>query len=135
MRDRTLPSGSWNQATRAPLGAAHTRCGEWDLSRTELERALVDAVDPSDRTLLLNNLVNVLAASGEPYEAGLAELEGLLAALPEEGGDSLLLESTGWIAFDSGRPADGDNSSPQPHSQRAFIMVSYQFPESLSEYG
>ena len=105
---RRLGQASWIFGFAGNLGFSAFRCGEWDLSRTELERALVDAVDPSDRTLLLNNLVNVLAARGEPYEAALAELEGLIAALPEEGWESLLLESSGWIALAGGRPLEAE---------------------------
>ena len=101
-----MGQASWVFGFAGNVGFSAFRCGEWELSRTELETALQDAVDPSDRSLLLNNLVNLQAVTGDPHGAAMTELEEIVRALPEGGWESLVQECRGWIGLAAGRFAE-----------------------------
>jgi len=102
---RRVGAASWVYGFAGNVGFNAFRVGEWELSRVELETTLLDATDPADRALLLNNLVNLRAARGEPHDDEFAELEAIVASLPEGGWEGLILESRGWIDLAVGDPA------------------------------
>jgi class 3 adenylate cyclase/tetratricopeptide (TPR) repeat protein len=99
------------------------RIGEWDAARRELEAALEDASDPSDESLLLNNLANLLAARGEPYEETFARLQASVTGLDPDHAAGLVEETRAWIALAQGDLAEAQRAWERDAASNASVAT------------
>jgi class 3 adenylate cyclase/tetratricopeptide (TPR) repeat protein len=98
---RRLGQGSWIHSFAGNMAYVTLRTGDFETALTEVTDALADSDDPLDRALLINNLTDVLAVRGMPFDAPLAELEATYAAHPAETA-SFALESRAYVALAAG---------------------------------
>jgi hypothetical protein len=103
---RRLGQSGWIHAFVGNLGFVSLRTGEWDSGIAELEGVLADTTDALDRILLVNNLANLHAVRGLPFEADLAEMRATVELAPADTNKVFLLETEGWISLAAGRLED-----------------------------
>ncbi|MGH2407762.1 MAG: ATP-binding protein [Candidatus Limnocylindrales bacterium] len=81
--------------------------GDWDWALSELEVALAEDLEPSDRLLLIQNGFTLHAARGEPVDAVLAEIRSVVAGIDDDPtADLNVIISETEAAFFAGRLAD-----------------------------
>ena len=101
--------------------------GDWDRALAELRIGLAEEPDPSDRMLLLNNLVTIQAVRGEPVKAEIAEME----RLTDGETDALLLgyviEARGFQALADGRLDEASDAWWQLPEMSPSVASSYLF--------
>ena len=67
------------------------RAGTWEIAKQELLATMSDEAVDFDRTLGVNNLVNILAFQGEPFDIWLSELTALVEASADPNARTYLL--------------------------------------------
>jgi len=99
---RRLGVRNWVLSFTSNLGFSGFMVGEWDTAEAELEAALADAEDPSDRGLLIDNLLSIRYGRGEDGAALRAELVAINEAAPDMGYGTLVTDTDAMAAFASG---------------------------------
>lgn len=88
------------------LGVLACRTGDWSRAITEIEAALGDEYEASDRAGLLTLLSAMYAFRGVPVQERLDEVERLLGPVPDRQSFSWFLVTTAWSALASGLLAE-----------------------------
>jgi len=96
------------------------RIGEWDWAMAEMETALTEDLEPTDRLSVLGNAFTFRVVRGDPAEPLLAELDALATGSGDpDAGDGVLL-SRAEAAFFEGRFAEA-------HRITAILAERYPF--------
>jgi class 3 adenylate cyclase/tetratricopeptide (TPR) repeat protein len=82
------------------------RTGDWDWAVSELEAALNEDLEPTDRMNVLQNIFTYRMARGAPADELLAELEGLAAQSSDPDVEANVVLSRAEAAFFHGRPLE-----------------------------
>jgi class 3 adenylate cyclase/tetratricopeptide (TPR) repeat protein len=88
-------------------GAEHAiRTGDWPWALAELEAALADELEPSDRVVMFGTLVAIRSMRGESAGDVLAELQTQIGATTDPTLLGIFYQATAWEAFGAGRLTD-----------------------------
>jgi tetratricopeptide (TPR) repeat protein len=94
-------------ATLLSNGAEHAiRTGDWPWALAELEAALADELEPSDRVVMFGTVVAIRSMRGESAADLLTELRTQLGATTDPTLLGILYHATAWEAFAAGRLTD-----------------------------
>ncbi|MGH2466709.1 MAG: adenylate/guanylate cyclase domain-containing protein [Candidatus Limnocylindrales bacterium] len=99
---RRLGVIGWVTSLAGGLSDAAFRAGEWQLARVELAATLPEASEPYTRALMSNNLLDILAARGEPSEEALAAMREALSGFDPNVKAGIGNEAEGWLALARG---------------------------------
>jgi class 3 adenylate cyclase/tetratricopeptide (TPR) repeat protein len=85
------------------IGYTSFLVGDWDAGLAELDGALADDLDRLDRLALLSNALIIRASRGESIDAGLHELDVLMADESDVSMKSMVMDAQASLALAHGR--------------------------------
>ena len=101
--------------------------GDWDRALAELRVGLAEEPDPSDRLLLLNNLVTIQAVRGERVDAEIAEMERLTEGETDPALLGYVIDGRGFQALAGGQLAEASDAWWQLPDMTPSSAPSYLF--------
>jgi len=124
---RRLGIRDWISSFVGNLGEFGLRTGDWEQGLAELEAALDEEWDASDRAFLVLNTLCLQALRGEPTADRIAEVSGFVATSGDPQIQSNGALTAGLVAF-----ARGDLAASRSEWHRAASLVSAIAPIALS---
>jgi class 3 adenylate cyclase/tetratricopeptide (TPR) repeat protein len=103
---RRLGQTQWIHSFVGNLAFVTLRTGEFLTGQAELENALAETFDASDRLLLLNNHVDIRAFLGSSTDESMQEMETTVASSERPDANTFLIESQAFVAMLAGNLAE-----------------------------
>jgi class 3 adenylate cyclase/tetratricopeptide (TPR) repeat protein len=122
---RRIGDRTWVFAIVAKLCQGYWILGQWDEAVDLLESAIADAPEPADRAELVQLLVRIRAARGEPVEAMLAESQHLTAQITDPQITWTAPDALAFAQFAAGRFSD--SAATYHNAVRAFRGKSHEW--------